>query len=567
MKTRNRTPRAAALSAQKPEHESKQFRSSNPRRTIARIAGFLALMFAGLVAAQTPAPWPNPYLNSGGSVLAVARLPGGGMVVGGDFSEVNGTRRSNIAKILADGSVDPNWNPSADDSVTALAVDAGGNVYASGWFGNIGGQSRKYIAKLSGTGSGTADANWNPSPDDWVTALAVDAGGNVYAGGQFSSIGGQSRSYIAKLSGTGSGAADANWNPSPDNRLTALALDAGGNVYAGGYFSSIGGQSRSYIAKLSGTGSGAADANWNASASDAVDALAVDASGNVYAGGNFGSIGGQSRSQIAKLSGTGSGAADASWNPSASGSVFALAVDAGGNVYAGGAFTQIGGQSRSHIAKLSGTGSGAVDANWNPLADDWLFALALDASGNVYAGGYFAHIGGQAHPGLAVLPPDASAPTQPAATTTTLGASPTSATPGQTVHFTATVAATAIQQANPRAQAPASPGGNAVAAVAPSGSVTFLDGASAIGSAPLDGATATFASASLALGTHSVTAQYSGDASYAASTGGPVSVVIAAAPAVSAPSVAAPMLAPAWLIALAIALALFALRRVLQNRA
>ena len=39
------------------------------------------------------------------------------------------------------------------------------------------------------------------------------SGTSVYAGGYFTSIGGQTRNYLAKLSSSGTGAADATWNP------------------------------------------------------------------------------------------------------------------------------------------------------------------------------------------------------------------------------------------------------------------------------------------------------------------------------------------------------------------
>ncbi len=53
----------------------------------------------------------------------------------------------------------------------------------------------------------------------------------------------------------------------------------------------------------------------------------------------------------------------------------------------------------------------------------------------------------------------------------------------------------------------------------PTGTVSFFDGASNIGSSPLNGSgVATFATSTLALGTHSITASYNGDANWAAST-------------------------------------------------
>ena len=65
----------------------------------------------------------------------------------------------------------------------------------------------------------------------------------------------------------------------------------------------------------------------------------------------------------------------------------------GSTVYAGGAFTAIGGKIRHRIAALSSS-SGAATA-WNPNANGEVLTLALSGS-TLYAGGYFSSIGGQA---------------------------------------------------------------------------------------------------------------------------------------------------------------------------
>jgi large repetitive protein len=87
-------------------------------------------------------------------------------------------------------------------------------------------------------------------------------------------------------------------------------------------------------------------------------------------------------------------------------------------------------------------------------------------------------------------------------TTTALSSSANPAVPGQPVTFTATVD-------------PASGTGT------PTGTVTFSDGGSQIGTATLNsGGTATIATGSaLALGRHAITASYGGDRNFAASTG------------------------------------------------
>jgi hypothetical protein len=103
------------------------------------------------------------------------------------------------------------------------------------------------------------------------------------------------------------------------------------------------------------------------------------------------------------------------------------------------------------------------------------------------------------------------------ASTTTLTSLPNPSLPGATVVLNATV--TAVP-----------PGGGT-----PSGTVNFFDGATLLGSAPLDGSgLASFSVSSLTTGSHAITAVYSGAPNFQTSTSAPLTQVVAAAPAPAA---------------------------------
>jgi hypothetical protein len=62
------------------------------------------------------------------------------------------------------------------------------------------------------------------------------------------------------------------------------------------------------------------------------------------------------------------------------------------------------------------------------------------------------------------------------------------------------------------------------------GTVTFMDGASTLGTSALNASgVATLSTASLAVGTHSITAQYSGDGSHSGSASSPLSQIVSKA--------------------------------------
>ena len=91
------------------------------------------------------------------------------------------------------------------------------------------------IAALDGT-TGLA-TGWDPGANFTVLALGV-SGDRVYAGGDFTSIGGQPRNRLAALD-TATGLATA-WDPNPSSSVFALAA-SGDRVYVGGAFTTIGG--------------------------------------------------------------------------------------------------------------------------------------------------------------------------------------------------------------------------------------------------------------------------------------------------------------------------------------
>jgi hypothetical protein len=330
---------------------------------------------------------PNlKYARVNGSILAVASDGAGGWYIGGGFSKVGDVTRNRIARILSDGTVDPNWYPSngANDSVRTIVV--GDNyIYVGGGFSTIGGSSRYNLAALNKT-TGEVITGWNAnvsfSGDVYTLSLSSSV---LYLGGTFTSIGGNTRNYI--------GAVDANnggllsWNPNANNSVFALAV-SGTTVYVGGAFTTIGSPSsvRNYIAALDATTAQTLD--WQPHTDASVRSFAI--SGNtLYAGGFFTTVAGQSRNRMAAIDAT--NGTILSFNPNAGGVVRAITVS-GTTVYAGGEFTTIGDSVRWKVAALDAT-TGKATLWKSHVSGGNVTSLAI--SGNVlYVGGRFSRIGG-----------------------------------------------------------------------------------------------------------------------------------------------------------------------------
>ncbi len=333
-------------------------------------------------------------------VELIVPRPNGGVVIGGRFMKANGAAHNQLLRLQPDGTLDTRWRASIDafyGDVTAIAVGPDDSVYAGGGFDEAGdGVPRAHVVKFSGV-DGSIDAGWDAAADDWVDALAVDANGAVYAGGDFASIGGAVRGHVAKLSAT-NGAADPSWNASVDAPgggafVDALAVDASGAVYASGAFMTVDGQPRVGPIKLSGA-DGAIDTRWNPPA-NRVYPLVIGADGAVYAGSQY---------SVEKYSGV-DGSPVSGWNVQVTsvGWISSIALDSRGRLYVAGDFSGLDGQPTTNLARVSAA-TGEVDATWEP--DVAASVVGVGAGDRVYAGGFFSTAGGVPRTDLAAFASD-----------------------------------------------------------------------------------------------------------------------------------------------------------------
>jgi Domain of unknown function (DUF5122) beta-propeller len=217
---------------------------------------------------------------------------------------------------------------------------------------------------------------------------------------------------------------------SVDGRVQAIAR-IGDWLYVGGSFTAVSGKPRAGLARINAT-SGAVDSSWTADVAGSVLALAASPDGaTLYVGGEFTSVAGVSRDNLAALSAA-TGAVT-TWNPGPNRSVQALAV-ATDRVYVGGKFARIGGVARAKLAAVSAV-TGAVDPAFTPNPDQWVAALRL-ADGRLFAGGFFTAIGGAGQAYLAELSPVTGAATgwRPSLTCPVYALDVVPATPDATVY-------------------------------------------------------------------------------------------------------------------------------------
>jgi trimeric autotransporter adhesin len=269
---------------------------------------------------------PN-VLAFNGSVRAIAAAANGGVHVGGDFTQVGITTGSAVPLDTNTGRLTAPDFPIVTGHVLTTLADGAGGWYLGGSFTHVGNAARSNLAHV--LADGAVDPDFHPDPNGVVNALAR-SGDVLYVGGFFTAVANQPRLSLAAIDTRG---ALLPWNPIAFGSVNALAI-ADGVVYAGGAFTELGGGTRNRLAAIRTDG---VLLPLNPSANDKVTSL-VASNGVVYAGGLFTEVGGQTRNRLAAISADG---ALLSWSPEANQLVQSLAVS-GDIVYAGGAFTALG---------------------------------------------------------------------------------------------------------------------------------------------------------------------------------------------------------------------------------
>lgn len=324
----------------------------------------------------------------------------GGWYVGGEFDSVGGYQRNNLAHILADGTVDPSWNPNVNDQIRSVLL-VGNTLYIGGKFTQVGGQARNYIASLNASdGSLTG---WNPSANNYVYSFAID-NSRLYIGGRFTSIAGQARGYLAAFDST-NGNIDPNWNPNLNDTTVdgvrgVHSIVVNNNiVYAAGYYDQVnGGVARMSLAAFNDSGSGIVT-TWNPNPNDFVTSLKLS-NGILYFGGRFTSVGGQVRNLLAAVDLNGN---LTPWAPEISGSIINSILTDSNTIYVGGYFNTVNTNTtpvaRSNLAAFDLSGVATV---WNPIGSGQIWGLANDGQ-YIRVGGDFSTINAQTRNGLAAL--------------------------------------------------------------------------------------------------------------------------------------------------------------------
>lgn len=343
----------------------------------------------------------SPVLQVPGSVSSLVRQADGKLVIGGDFSELNGQPIRRLARLNADGTLDAGFatGNNLDSPVGDLALQPDGRLL---FIGN------DVVRRLLPTG---ALDNTFTAPNlagSNLYRLLLQPDGKVLIGGNFGYVNGTAlQPPLLRLQANGT--YDASFAPIGTGagrflNLFSMALQPDGKLLVAGNFAATSTSTIRTVARLESTG--ALDASFTrlpfstASSFTGINTLAVQPDGKVLAGGQFTAVGGTACVALTRLNTDGT--LDPGFTaPFTASSVTTLLLQANGSLLVGGSVR--GPNVPNNLARL--LPSGQLDTSFGATAvpNGPVSSLLLQPDGKLVISGSFTTIGGQASAGVARL--------------------------------------------------------------------------------------------------------------------------------------------------------------------
>ena len=306
------------------------------------------------------------------TVRKVYQLPDGKFLIVGDFVNFNGVARNRVARLNADGSLDPTLDTSGavftvasgSAAVLSAAVQTDGKIIVAGFFTMINGNSYTNIARLNA--NGTLDTTFNPvlSPNSTLGITVTAIGDKIYVGGGFTTYSGETRNRFVRLNADGTLDSAYPIFNGANNQINSILPTPDGKILVGGFFTAFSGETHNGVARLNADGSIDSSFITPAFTITSVYIARAQNDGKVLIGGNFTGINGVPRGKVARLNADGS--LDLTFNPgtgtTTSATTYVMEQLADGKILVGGLFTTYNGIARTRLIKVLNTG--AVNADF-----------------------------------------------------------------------------------------------------------------------------------------------------------------------------------------------------------
>jgi uncharacterized delta-60 repeat protein len=306
-------------------------------------------------------------LDINGTVNSIEIQSDKKILIGGDFTLVNGISTSMICRINPDLSLDmeflTNIGSGFNDRIMDIRTQPDGKILVCGNFNTFNGLDRGKIVRLNINGTEDTDfyANLGTGFNDCINTIELDANSKILLGGDFTSLNGFDRSYIVKLRQSGKEDRTYSFGMGPFNSgIKVIRKQNDGKTLIGGSFTSYNSNNRNYLIRVDYYG--AEDVtfynNLGDSFNDVVSDIQID-NNNIFIGGEFNTFNSNTRKYFIKLNID--GIEDTTFYSNLvegfNSGVKSIKIQPNGKIIAAGSFTDFNGNSCNRIVRLGVDGS------------------------------------------------------------------------------------------------------------------------------------------------------------------------------------------------------------------
>lgn len=283
-------------------------------------------------------------------VADIARQPDGKFIVVGEFTTFHGQSRNRIVRLNSDGTLDSSFNvgTGANGVVYAAVVRPDGKILIGGGFTDYNGSAREYLALLNA--DGTLDTSFlGPNFADvsgWrVESLALQADGKALVGGSFYFSGSPFKASLCRVTDTGAldaafngvtNGAHASGSTGSIRSVYDIKVEMDGGILIAGSFTAFNNVNRGGLARL--TSTGALDATFTPVTDASCNTILIQPDGRLLIGGDFTTFNGTTVNHLVRLSSAGVVETNFSAAGGSDGSINAFALQPDGKILLGGSF-------------------------------------------------------------------------------------------------------------------------------------------------------------------------------------------------------------------------------------
>lgn len=313
------------------------------------------------------------------------------IVVGGTFTLYSGTSINRIARLNTDGTIDNNFvtGTGFNNSVNKIKIQQDTKMIVGGIFSNYNGTTFNRIIRLSSDGTPDTSFNIGTGFNNVVNTIAIQSDGKIIIGGNFTSYNGSPSNRIIRLNSDGSMDTSFAIGSGFDTYITDIAIQQDGKIIIGGNFTSYNGIPASRMVRLNTDGSIDTSFSSGTGFNTSVNTIAIQPDGKIVVGGSFTMYNSVTANRIVRLNTDGSQDTTFVIGTGFNDYVSTLTIAPDGKIVAGGNFIAYKGTGAVKLARINTDGTLDSTFNTNSGFDNTVDTIAIQQDGEVLVGGNF----------------------------------------------------------------------------------------------------------------------------------------------------------------------------------